>query len=86
MKVADNKCVLVSNFDVKSLAHMVVLWGNMNTPAGPMNLSAKYARCHLNTPLVCRRVEIYTPITDPMSTFQQEKVLWLMAQKQIVDT
>ena len=41
MKVADNMCLHVSNFDVQSPAHTVVLWGNMNMPAGPMNLIAK---------------------------------------------
>ena len=52
MKVADAKCLLVSNFIVYSLAHTVVLWCNMNMSAGPLNLLTKYTR-HFNTPLAC---------------------------------
>ena len=40
---------------------MVLLWRNMNKPAGPVDLLTKYARRHFNTPLVCGHVVIYTP-------------------------
>ena len=61
MKVADSKCLLVSDFHVWSPARMVVLWQNMNTPAGPVNLLTEYTRCHFNTLLACGCVIIYTP-------------------------
>ena len=60
-KVADNKCLLVSDFNVQSPASMVMLWWNMNTPAGPVNMLTKHAQCHFNMPLVCGLVVIYTP-------------------------
>ena len=63
MKVADSKHLLVyvSDFDVYSPAYMVVLWQNMNTPVGPVDLLIKYARRHFNMPLACGRVVIYIP-------------------------
>ena len=41
---------------------MVVLWQNMNMPAGPVNLLTEYTRHHFNMPLACGRVVIYTPV------------------------
>ena len=38
---------------------MVVLWGNVNTPAGPMNMLTEYARHDFNTPLVFGHVVVY---------------------------
>ena len=61
MKVADDKCLLVSDFDACSQARMIVLRWNMNKPAGPMNMLTEYAPCHFNTPVACRHVIIYTP-------------------------
>ena len=60
MKVADGKCLLVSDFDVQSLARTDVLWRNMNMPARPVNLLTN--RHHFNMPLACGHVIIYTPV------------------------
>ena len=53
MKVADSKCLLVSNSNVQSLARTVVLRQNMNVPAGHMNMLTKYTQRHFNMPLAC---------------------------------
>ena len=62
MKVADEKSPLVSEFDVKCPANTVAFWGNMKTPAGPVNLLAEYTWRHFNTLLAWGHVVIYTPV------------------------
>ena len=56
MKVADGKCLLVSDFDVQSLARTDVLWRNMNMPARPVNLLTN--RHHFNMPLACDNLHL----------------------------
>ena len=46
---------------------MVVLWRNLNMPAGPMNLLTEYTQRHFNMPLVCGRVVIYTPAYEDIN-------------------
>ena len=48
---------------------MDVLWQNMNTLAGPVNMLTEYAQRHFNMPLACdcECMVIYTPVSHATS-------------------